>query len=143
MQQDQEALIDGVLTFSETTEGVRVSVQSYFLNEQSDPDNNQYVWAYRILIENGGSMPVHLLSRHWTITDGNGVTQEVIGEGVVGEQPHIEPEGAFIYTSGCPLSTPSGFMHGTYEMEYPDGQLFKVAIPAFSLDSPFGSQNIN
>lgn len=143
MRQEQEKLIDGVLTFSEVTEGIRVSVQSYFLNDQSEPENSQYVWAYRILIENEGDIPVRLLTRHWTITDSKGHRQEVIGEGVVGEQPYLAPEQEFIYTSGCPLKTPSGFMQGSYEMEDADGRIFKVAIPAFSLDSPFCSQDIN
>lgn len=140
---EQEKMIDGVMTFSEETESIRVSVQSYFLTDQSEPEDGKYVWAYRILIENEGEYPVRLLTRHWKITDGIGSTQEVVGEGVVGEQPRIEPEGSFIYTSGCPLSTPSGFMQGSYEMEDVDGNIFKVAIPAFSLDSPFSLQDIN
>lgn len=140
---DQEKLIDGVMTFTETTENIRVSVQSYFLNDQSEPEDGKYVWAYRILIENEGEYSVRLLTRHWIITDGTGSQQEVVGEGVVGEQPRIEPEGRFIYTSGCPLGTPSGFMQGSYEFEDIDGNIFKVAIPAFSLDSPFSLQDIN
>ncbi|MEX0299869.1 MAG: Co2+/Mg2+ efflux protein ApaG [Kordiimonas sp.] len=140
---DEERLIDDVMTFTETTEGVRVSVQSYYLSEQSDPPEGKYVWAYRILIENEGDIPVRLLTRHWIITDGQGATQEVMGDGVVGEQPRLEPGSDFIYTSGCPLSTPSGFMQGSYDMEDAVGRTFKVAIPAFSLDSPFGSNKVN
>jgi len=140
---DQDSLIDGVLTFTEETENIRVSVQSYFLNDQSEPIENRYIWAYRILIENVGVVPVRLLTRHWTITDSNGSVQEVIGDGVIGEQPLMQPGGDFIYTSGCPLKTASGFMQGSYEMEDDAGRLFKVAIPAFSLDSPFCSQGIN
>lgn len=141
--QEEDGLIDGILTFSEVTEGIRVSVQSYFLNEQSDPAEGKYFWAYRILIENEGKVPAQLMSRHWIITDGMGSTQEVIGDGVIGEQPRLEPGSNFIYTSGCPLQTPSGFMQGTYQMEDGQGRAFKVAIPAFSLDSPYCSQNIN
>jgi len=140
---DDEELIDGVLTYEETTEGVHIAVQSYFLNEQSDPEEAQFVWAYRIKISNQGQVPVKLLNRHWIITDGGGGTHEVKGEGVIGEQPVIEPGDSFIYTSGTPLSTPSGFMRGSYEMRRADGGLFDVAIPAFSLDSPHTSLEIN
>lgn len=138
-----EELIEGVLTFEETTLEIKVSVQSYFLDGQSDPDANQYVWAYRVMIENQSDMPVRLLSRHWIITNGNGQNNEVKGEGVIGEQPLILPGQHFIYTSGSPLDTPTGFMRGSYEMEDPDGERFRVAIPAFSLDSPYCSTEIN
>ncbi len=138
-----EDFIEGVLTFEETTLGIRVAVQSYFLDGQSNPETNQYVWAYRILVENQNDAPVRLLSRHWIITDGNGNNNEVIGEGVIGEQPLIQPSQHFTYTSGSPLSTPTGFMRGTYEMEDLDGDRFRVAIPAFSLDSPYCSTHIN
>jgi len=138
-----ETLIDGVLTFSDVTEDIRVSVQSYFLDEQSNPSEGQFVWAYRIQIENEGKGSVRLLNRHWIITDGDGSTKEVIGEGVIGEQPLIEPGARFIYTSGSPLCYPSGFMHGSYEMEDTSGRCFKVTVPAFSLDSPYCSHNIN
>jgi ApaG protein len=140
---DDEELIEGVLTFEETTEGVHIAVQSYFLNEQSDPDEAQYVWAYRIRISNDGNVPVKLLNRHWIITDGHGGVHEVKGEGVIGEQPVIEPGTSFIYTSGTPLTTPSGFMRGSYEMRRADGGVFNAAVPAFSLDSPHSSLEIN
>lgn len=140
---NDERLIEDVLTYTETTEDIRVSVQAYYLTDQSEPSEGKYIWAYRILIENQGNVPVRLLTRHWVITDGKGDTQEVIGDGVIGEQPRLEPGGDFIYTSGCPLNTPSGFMQGSYEMEDVNGDVFKVAIPAFSLDSPFCSPNIN
>ncbi len=142
MEQD-EALIDGVLTFTGVTDGIRVSVQSYFLDAQSNPESGQYVWAYRIQIDNETGKSVRLLSRHWIITDGDGSTKEVIGDGVIGEQPLIQPGGRFIYTSGSPLTHPSGFMRGTYDMIGEDGMSFKVKIPAFSLDSPYISTNIN
>jgi ApaG protein len=136
-------MVDGVMTFEETTDNVRVAVQSYFLEEQSEPSDNQYVWAYRIKIANEGETTVQLLSRHWIITDGAGATQEVKGEGVIGEQPIITPGQDFIYTSGTPLKTPTGFMRGTYEMQDENGEHFFIEIPNFSLDSPYQTQNIN
>lgn len=131
-----DELIDGVMTFEEETDGVRVAVQSYYLEEQSDPDEGQYVWAYRIRILNVAEQAVQLLNRHWIITDAKGSTSEVKGAGVIGEQPRLEPGQHFTYTSGTPLNTPSGFMRGTYEMIRDDGSAFLVEIPAFSLDSP-------
>jgi ApaG protein len=94
------------------------------------------VWAYHIRIENGGEEPVQLISRHWIITDAQGRTQEVRGLGVVGEQPVIQPGASFDYVSGCPLTTPSGMMRGSYQMTLGSGWPFEVEIPAFSLDSP-------
>ncbi|WP_299327090.1 Co2+/Mg2+ efflux protein ApaG [Parasphingopyxis sp.] len=113
---------------------VRVSVS--FLPEQSELAKERWFWAYHIRIENCGDAPVQLLTRHWFITDANGRQQEVAGEGVVGEQPVIEPGGAFDYVSGCPLSTPSGSMEGSYAMVGNDGAQFDVAIPRFPLDAP-------
>lgn len=138
-----EDFIEDILTFEDVTEGVRVAVQSYFLQDQSDAEGGQFVWAYRIKITNECDNTVKLLNRHWIITDGRGQTQEVQGVGVVGEQPLLQPGQTFTYTSGCPLNTPSGFMHGTYEMIDGKNRIFSVAIPAFSLDSPYCSQNIN
>ena len=138
-----EDFIDGVMTFEAETAGVRVAVQSYFLEEQSEPDESRYVWAYRIKITNESSVTVQLLNRHWIITDANGTTQEVKGEGVIGEQPVIATGQWFVYTSGSPLSTPSGFMRGTYEMQDENGDHFFVEIPTFSLDSPYCSMQVN
>lgn len=138
-----EDLIDDILTFEEVTEHIHIAVQSYFLSDQSDPGNSQFVWAYRIKISNQSHRPVKLLSRHWVITNGRGQTKEVQGEGVIGEQPLINPNQSFIYTSGSPLSTPSGFMRGTYQMIDSEDRIFTVAIPTFSLDSPYCSQGIN
>ena len=119
------------------TRDVRVAVRTFYLEDQSKPEEGQFVWAYRVSIENQGSATVQLLKRSWQITDGMGRTQQVHGPGVVGEQPVLEPGESFEYTSGTPLSTPSGFMRGTYHMvETASGELFDVAIPAFSLDSP-------
>jgi ApaG protein len=123
--------------YSHTTRGVCVSVRSFFLEDQSAPEEARYVWAYRIRIDNGARGTVQLLRRTWNITDANGRTQRVHGDGVVGQQPVLEPGESFEYTSGTPLGTPSGFMTGTYHMiETASGEPFDVAIPAFSLDSP-------
>jgi ApaG protein len=123
--------------YEETTRDVRVSVRSYFLADQSRPDDNHFVWAYRVRIENTGVIPVKLLRRTWHITDARGRTQHVHGPGVVGEQPLLDPGQSFEYTSGTPLDTPSGFMVGVYHMIIPEsGENFDVAVPAFSLDSP-------
>ena len=123
--------------YSATTHDVRVTVRSFFLEDQSQPDEGRFVWAYRISIENLGRETVQLLRRTWSITDGRGRAQRVHGEGVVGQQPVLEPGEAFEYTSGTPLDTPSGFMVGWYHMvAAASGEPFDVAIPAFSLDSP-------
>ncbi|HVB67293.1 MAG TPA: Co2+/Mg2+ efflux protein ApaG [Acetobacteraceae bacterium] len=123
--------------YSTVTDGVRVSVRSYYLEDQSEPDSAHFVWAYRVKIDNQGARPVRLLRRTWHITDARGRTQHVHGAGVVGEQPLLEPGESFEYTSGTPLETPSGFMVGTYHMVDPaSGEAFDVAVPAFSLDSP-------
>ena len=129
---------DDVADFIETTRGIRISVRSFFLEDQSEPDDRQYVWAYRVRIENTGGEQVRLLRRSWQITDARGRTQRVDGEGVLGEQPLLGPGDAFEYTSGTPLETPSGFMRGAYRMvETRSGENFDVAVPAFSLDSPY------
>lgn len=123
--------------YSRTTRGVSVTVRSFYLADQSEPDEGRYVWAYRIRIENQGRETVQLLRRTWHITDARGRTQRVQGAGVVGQQPILEPGESFEYTSGTPLETPSGFMYGAYHMVVSaSGEAFDVEIPAFSLDSP-------
>ncbi|MDE2005405.1 MAG: Co2+/Mg2+ efflux protein ApaG, partial [Rhodospirillales bacterium] len=123
--------------FSATTEGVRVSVRAFYLDDQSEPESGHFVWAYRVTIANQGSRALRLMRRTWRITDARGRTQMVHGAGVVGEQPLIAPGESFEYTSGTPLDTPSGFMTGTYHMIDPNsGEALDVTIPAFSLDSP-------
>ena len=129
--------------YDATTHQIRVSVEPIYLDDQSAPDENYYVWAYRISIENQGNQTVQLRDRYWRITDAQGRVQEVRGPGVVGEQPVLQPGEVFEYTSGAPLSTPSGFMVGSYRMEGPGGSSFDVAIPAFSLDSPFSMGTLN
>ena len=131
------------MIYSAVTQGIRVNVEPHFLDEQSDPSRERYVWAYRVDIENGSPTTVQLLARHWIITDANGQVQEVRGLGVVGEQPVLHAGERFTYTSGCPLTTPSGIMHGTYQMASPDGSLMSVKIPAFSLDLPDAVRVVN
>ena len=131
------------MPYSETTRAIRVTVEPFFLEDQSEPDRNHYVWAYKVNIKNEGAETVKLLNRHWRIRDSNGRLQEVMGAGVVGEQPTLKPGTTFEYTSGTPLPTPSGIMMGSYEMESTSGERFAVRIPAFSLDSPHEPRRIN
>ena len=129
--------------YSEVTQSIRVTVEPVYLDEQSSPGDNHFVWAYHVQIENQGEDTVQLLTRHWRITDSLGRVQEVKGAGVVGEQPVLKPGQSFEYTSGTPLSTPSGIMLGRYEMERTDGERFDVTIPPFSLDSPYQQKQLN
>jgi len=129
--------------YEAVTRGIRISVTPQYLEDQSSPEDGEFFWAYTIEITNETEQTVQLRSRVWHITDGQGFTEEVRGPGVVGEQPVIIPGGSFSYTSGCPLSTPSGIMVGSYQMEGEDGALFDVAIPAFSLDCPFAVRSVN
>ena len=129
--------------YSATTRQIRVSVAPDYLDEQSAPSDNLFVWAYHVTIENLGSETVQLLTRHWQITDARGGRHEVRGPGVIGEQPVLEPGDSFEYTSGTPLTTPSGIMSGSYHMENERGETFDIAIPAFSLDSPFQPIRLN
>lgn len=125
------------------TRDIEVNVEPFFLPEQSDPTAGRFVWAYRITIANGSSRPVKLLARYWRITDGNGNVEEVRGPGVVGEQPELDPGDSYQYTSGCPLTTPSGIMVGRYTMRGDGGTLFEIDIPAFSLDMPGSKRTVN
>ena len=129
--------------YQKTTRDVAISVRPFYLDDQSVPDRNRFVWAYRVNIANHGSDTVQLLNRHWRITDKLGRLQEVKGPGVIGEQPILKPGETFEYTSGCPLETPSGIMVGTYEMVTAEGVKFLAEIPAFSLDSPHDKPSIN
>lgn len=129
--------------YSQITRDVRVTVQPFYLEDQSSPDDRHFVWAYHVRIENHGDETVQLLTRHWQITDSTGNMQEVRGDGVVGEQPVLKPGESFEYTSGTPLPTPSGFMMGTYQIVSEAGAAFDVVIPAFSLDSPHARTQIH
>ena len=119
-----------------TTRGITVRVAVNYLADQSEPRRGRWFWAYHIRLENGGHGTVQLVTRHWTITDGRGSIAEVRGDGVVGDQPMIEPGGSYDYVSGCPLTTPSGAMEGSFGMVGEDGAGFDVAIPRFALLSP-------
>ena len=121
---------------SATSEGVTVRVAVSFLPEQSEPARGRWFWAYHIRIENGGRAPVQLVSREWTISDGRGARHEIQGDGVVGEQPVIEPGGSFDYVSGCPLSTSTGWMEGRYRMRGSEGASFAAEVPRFPLVAP-------
>ena len=129
--------------YQATTRAIRVTVEPTFVDAESSPDEGQYFWAYRIEIANLGEEVVQLRARHWRITDANGRTEEVQGAGVVGKQPVLKPGEKFSYTSGCPLSTTSGIMVGTYEMENDKGEAFSIDIPAFSLDLPDIRKTLN
>ncbi len=128
--------------YAKTTHGITVRVAPRYLPEQSDPDMPRFVWSYHIRLENHSDRTVQLFARHWIITDAEGRTEEVEGEGVVGEQPVLEPGGSFDYVSGCPLATPSGTMHGSYAMAA-DGELFSIDIPAFALEHPTLRPSLN
>jgi ApaG protein len=129
--------------YTKTTKDIKVTVLPHYLEQQSEPSDDCYVWAYTIQLENHGHEAVKLLNRYWKITDAMGRIQEVRGSGVVGEQPTLKPGEAFRYTSGVPLKTPSGFMVGQYEMAFENGEKIDVAVPAFSLDSPLGMSKPN
>lgn len=115
---------------------IRIEVRSAYVPQRSDPENEQYFFAYRIRITNDGDGPAKLLRRHWIITDGSGTVEEVEGPGVVGEQPLLMPGQHFEYTSACPLPTPVGTMHGSYQFITPDGELFDAPIAPFTLALP-------
>lgn len=129
--------------YKSITKDIGVSVEPFYLDQESEPEEGHYVWGYQVQIENNGNDTVKLERRHWIITDGNGKIHEVEGEGVVGEQPVLEPGEAFEYTSGAPLTTSSGFMSGRYKMKIKNGQHFDVEIPAFSLDIPTDDRKVH
>jgi len=115
---------------------IQVDVQTQYIEDQSKPDQDFYVFAYTITIMNKGDIPAKLLNRHWVITDSNQKVQEVRGEGVVGEQPHLKPGEQFVYTSGTMLETSVGTMRGSYEMQADDGSTFDAEINEFVLSTP-------
>ncbi len=123
-------------TSNAVTDGIRVRVQSQYLAEQSSPPSGRYVFAYTITISNESTRTAQLRTRHWIITDGRGVVEEVRGDGVVGEQPRLDPGQTFQYTSGCVLQTAVGTMQGTYRMWRDDGSFFDAEVGAFSLATP-------
>src|SRR3972149_5588801 len=115
---------------------ITIEVETTYVREQSLPEQNRFLFAYTITITNTGSIPVQLLSRHWIITDANNKVQEVRGDGVVGEQPHLTPGESFRYTSAAMLETPVGCMQGEYQMIADDGVEFDAEIPVFHLSTP-------
>jgi ApaG protein len=115
---------------------IRVNVRTEYRADRSAPANGRYLFTYTIQISNEGEQAAKLLSRHWVITDANGEKEEVVGEGVVGQQPRLEPGAAFEYTSFCILETPHGSMRGTYRMVRDDGSQFDARIAPFSLVAP-------
>jgi ApaG protein len=129
--------------YEKVTRSIRVRVRPEYLEAQSAPDEGRFFWAYTVEILNEGSETVQLNSRYWRITDANGHVEEVRGPGVVGQTPVLSPGETFEYTSGCPLRTSSGIMVGSYQMTKTNGTLIDIAIPAFSLDSPFARRSLN
>lgn len=119
-----------------TTDGIRIEVASFYVEERSDPENSRFFFAYRVKISNVGTETAQLVSREWIITDADGNQERVEGPGVVGEQPVLAPGQAFEYTSFCPLPTPMGTMHGSYWMVRPNGDSFEAAIAPFTLEVP-------
>jgi ApaG protein len=115
---------------------IEVRVSSSYIPDQSDPEEQRYVFSYTITITNQGSVPAQLVTRHWIITDANNRVQEVRGRGVVGEQPTLEPGESFQYTSGTVIATPVGTMQGSYQMIARDGARFDADIPSFILSVP-------
>ncbi len=115
---------------------IQIEVATSYVDDQSEPDSDRYVFAYTITISNSGEIAAKLISRHWIITDANGKVQEVNGDGVVGEQPHLNPGEEFIYSSGAVLETPVGAMQGLYRMEADDGLSFDAMIAPFTLAVP-------
>jgi ApaG protein len=129
-------MIKALFPFAETTRGITVRVSVSFLAEQSEPAKGRWFWAYHIRLENEGQMAAQLMTRRWEITDGRGAKSLVEGDGVVGDQPVVMPGASYDYVSGCPLTTPSGQMQGSYGMVAEDGSSFDVAIPKFLLTAP-------
>ena len=129
--------------YTATTDGIEVRVEPSYMADRSEPASSRYFWAYAVEIANHNAISVQLVARHWIITDADGRREVVRGQGVVGEQPVLEPGATFRYVSGCPLTTPSGIMAGSYRMVDETGRGFDVTIPAFSLDSPHARRVIN
>ena len=129
-------IVSWVVMDTVVTEGIRVSVETFFLEDQSDPDGGRFVFAYVVTIANEGPTTVQLKRRYWVITDGNGKVQEVEGPGVVGEEPTLGPGDSHRYQSGSILETPVGTMEGTYEMHEAGGRVFRARIPRFALQQP-------
>ncbi|WP_025897719.1 Co2+/Mg2+ efflux protein ApaG [Sneathiella glossodoripedis] len=135
--------MDWEKAYRKITKGIEVSVIPTYLANRSEPENSLFIWSYSVRIRNLSEITVTLRQRSWQITDAHGMTETVRGEGVVGEQPTLKPGEVFEYTSGTPLTTPSGIMVGSYDMEVEDGGWIIAEIPAFSLDSPHEGAPLN
>jgi ApaG protein len=129
--------------YEQETAGMVVRVEPQFLPDESRPEDSRFVWAYTIEIENRRPDAVQLMSRYWRITDENGATQEVRGDGVIGQQPVIEPGQSFRYSSAAPLAAPSGVMMGAYSMQRGNGEAFDISVPLFALESPNNARLVN
>lgn len=125
-----------VFMYTDETNNIKIEVEPKFLEDESDPSSDCYIWAYQVSISNNRDDSIRLLSRHWTIADKKGMVQEVDGQGVLGEQPWLEPGDTYSYISGAPLSSPSGIMVGSYTFKNSSNEIIEAKIPAFSLDSP-------
>lgn len=129
--------------YSKTTHGIKVTAKSEYLKKDSSPGEGKFLWLYTITIENFNTHSVQLLRRKWLITDEQGLSFVIAGDGVIGEQPVIKPGEGYKYLSGTPLSTPSGMMMGTYFLVSDTGEMLEVDIPPFSLDSPYHTKMLN
>ena len=129
--------------YERSTRGIRVAVKPAFLEDQSDPEEQRYIWSYTVVNENKSPETVQLMSRYWHITDAEGHVKEVRGPGVVGAQPVLAPGERFEYTSGCPLPTASGAMAGRYQMRVSSGEDFEAEIPGFVLESPHERRRVH
>ena len=129
--------------YSKTTNGIKVTVTPYFLDDQSSPQEDHFVWAYQVNIKNLSGNTIRLSQRNWIIIDANGKILNVKGDGVVGEFPTLEPGESFEYTSGTPLKTNNGIMQGFYLMSQDNGEQLKIDIPTFSLDSPYNKKKLH
>jgi ApaG protein len=132
----KERIMSDIQTYKETTNYISVSVSPEYLHQQSEPSDNHFTWAYHVHIENSGSISIQVLARHWKVTDIKGQSHEIVGDGLVGKQPVLKSGEVFQYSSGTPLSTPSGFMSGSFLLISEGGELFNAQVPSFSLDIP-------
>jgi ApaG protein len=132
-----------IQTYRETTNYISVSVSPEYLHQQSEPSDNHFTWAYHVHIENSGRTSIQVLARHWKVTDIKGQSHEIVGDGLVGKQPVLKSGEVFRYSSGTPLSTPSGFMSGSFLLISEGGELFNALVPSFSLDSPLTNRPLH
>ena len=132
-----------IQTYRETTNYISVSVSPEYLHQQSEPSDNHFTWAYHVHIENSGRTSIQVLARHWKVTDIKGQSHEIVGDGLVGKQPVLKSGEVFRYSSGTPLSTPSGFMSGSFLLISEGGELFNALVPSFSLDSPLPNRPLH